>query len=41
MPDPRLNLHQKESEFIEVPIVKKDERGVRHTPSQNDEASLP
>lgn len=41
MPDPKLNLHQKESEFIEVPIVKKDERGVRHTPSQNDEASLP
>ena len=41
IPDVKLNPHHKESEFIEVPIVKKDERGVRHTPTHNDDASLP
>lgn len=41
VPESKPISHSRESEFIEVPIIKKDERNTKHTPNHADEVSLP
>ncbi|MFO0764171.1 MAG: DNA translocase FtsK [Candidatus Gracilibacteria bacterium] len=41
IPESKPISHSRESEFIEVPIIKKDERNIKHTPNHADEVSLP
>lgn len=41
IPESKPISHSRESEFIEVPIIKKDERNTKHTPNHADEVSLP